>query len=292
MNGVPEGFLQRFLFDELDIRGVAVRLQGCWQHLQAGRGYAPGVAELLGELAAVTALIGGQLKQPGRLTVQLQGQGPVSTLVMDCDQQLRMRGMARARADQRAAPLHDMLGDGRLVITLLPDTAHTPYQSLVPLDGTNLAEVFEHFLEQSEQQPSALWLAASPDCAAGLFLQKLPEADRRDPDGWSRVLQLAGTVTPAELRNLDTPTLLTRLFHEEIGAGGLRLFEPREVRHHCPRDPEKVHNLLISLGRAEVESILAEKGEVHIHDDICNHDYRFNEEDIARLFGAPPGRLH
>lgn len=284
--------MQRFLFEGLDIRGVRVRLTGAWQSMLRGRGYGPVVARLLGEVTVVTLMVGGQLKQPGRLTAQVRGNGALSLLVVDCDQQLRLRGMATAPSDLAEAPLPELIGDGHLVITLLPDTAAMPYQSVVPLEGATVAEVFEHFLEQSEQQPTALWLAADGDTASGLFLQKLPGADARDADGWARVCQLAGTVTLDELKRLDTETLLTRLFHEEMQAGGVRMFDPVEPRHHCPRDEDKVRRLVVSLGRAEVESILAEKGELHIHDDMCNHDYRFGPEDIARLFGDPPGSVH
>lgn len=283
---------QRFMFEGLDIRGVRVRLSSSWQSMLRERGYGPVATRLLGEVAVVTLMVGGQLKQPGRLTAQVRGNGPLSLLVVNCDQRLRMRGMASTRADLTDAPLAELIGDGHLLMTLLPDSASAPYQSLVPLEGATVAEVFEHFLEQSEQQPTALWLAADGDGASGLFLQKMPGADQRDTDGWARICHLAATVTAAELQSLDTETLLSRLFHEEITAGGIRVFEAMTPRHHCPRDEDKVRRLLVSLGRAELEAILAEKGEVHIHDDMCNHDYRFTPEDVARLFGDPPASVH
>jgi hypothetical protein len=80
-------------------------------------------------------MIASQLKQPARLTVQVRGHGPVSTLVVDCDQQLRIRGMASAPADLVEAPISALVGDGHLVMTLQTDEAATPYQSLVPLQG-------------------------------------------------------------------------------------------------------------------------------------------------------------
>jgi molecular chaperone Hsp33 len=158
-----------------------------------------------------------------------------------------------ADAAAHVAGVGDLLGDGRLVLTLHPETAETPYQSVVPIVGSTLAAIFEHYLEQSEQQPARLWLAATADTACGLFLQKLPGADVRDPDGWNRIEQLAATVRPDELA-LPPETLLTRLFGEE----SVRLFEPRQALWHCPRDEEKVRNMLLSLGREEVEAIVDE----------------------------------
>jgi molecular chaperone Hsp33 len=281
--------VHRFLLEDLDIRGALVQLGPSWAAMTSRRNYAVPVRELLGELAAVTALIGSNLKTPGRLSFQLQGHGPVSMLVMDCNEQLQLRGMAKselaADAEANIGSVSDLLGDGQLVLTLQPKTAQTPYQSVVPLAGSTLAKIFEHYLEQSEQQPSRLWLAATPDTACGLFLQKLPTADARDPDGWNRIEQLAATVRPEELA-LPPETLLTRLFSEE----SVRLFEPRPAAWHCPRDEEKVRNMLLSLGREEVESMLGDAEIIAIEDEICGHEYRFGAEIVDELF-PPDGRL-
>ena len=281
--------VHRFLLEDLDIRGALVQLGPSWAAMNERRNYAAPVRELLGELAAVTALIGSNLKTPGRLSFQLQGHGPVSMLVIDCNEQLQLRGMAKsqlaAEADAHVAGVGDLLGDGQLVLTLHPQSAPTPYQSVVPLSGGSVAAVFEHFLEQSEQSPARLWLAATPDTACGLFLQKLPNADVLDPDGWDRIEALASTVRPDELQ-LAPETLLTRLFNQEK----LRLYPPRAAGWHCPRDEEKVRNMLLTLGREEVEAMLADAEVIAVEDEICGHEYRFGPEIIDELF-PPTGRI-
>ena len=279
--------VERFLFENQDIRGALVRLGPAWRQMHARRGYADAARDLLGELAAVTTVIGCNLKTPGRLTFHLRGPGPVRLLVVDCDEQLRIRGLAKAPADLAPAPVSQLFGDGQLVLTLDTSTARQPYQSIVPLDGETVSGVFEHYLTQSEQAPSRLWLMADAAHACGLFLQKLPDADKRDPDGWNRVQQLAATVAPAELA-LPAETLLTRLFPEE----DIRLFEPRPVAYHCPRNEEKVLEMLRSLGRDELEATLAEQGEIVINDDICHQEYRFGPEVLDLLFPPAPPTLH
>jgi molecular chaperone Hsp33 len=107
---------------------------------------------LLGETAAVTALIAAQLKQPGRLTLQLRGGGPIQLLIMDCNEQLQMRGMARSNPVVLPAPVPDLLGvhqGGQLLMSLDLPTARQPYQSFVPLVGDSMSAIFEHYLEQS-----------------------------------------------------------------------------------------------------------------------------------------------
>ena len=290
------GTIRRFLFEGLDIRGAIVRLDEAWQQMQAGRDYQPTVAQLLGETAAVTALIAGQLKQPGRLTLQLRGNGPVQLLVMDCNEQLQMRGMARSNPIVLPAPVPELLGahqGGQLMMSLDLPTARQPYQSYVPMVGDSIAAIFEHYLEQSEQQPSRLFAIAGPQAAVCLFLQKMPEADQRDPDGWNRVTQLAATVKPAELLGLDAEALLARLFHEEMETHGIRVYDPLPVVYHCPEDWDKVRDMIRSIGHADAETILAEHGEILIRDDICNREYRFTPDDVAALFAASEGKaLH
>lgn len=281
------GYVRRFLFEGLDIRGAVVHLGEAWQQMQASRDYQPTVAQLLGETAAVTALIAAQLKQPGRLTLQLRGNGPIQLLVMDCNEQLQIRGMARSNPVVLPAPVPELLGahqGGQLMMSLDLPTARQPYQSFVPLQGESIAAIFEHYLEQSEQQPSRLFATAAPRAAACLFLQKMPEADQRDTDGWHRITQLAATVKTDELLGLDAETLLGRLFHEEIEARGIRMYDALPVTYHCPENRDKVADMIRSLGRTDADAILAEHGEILIRDDICNREYRFTPDDVAQLF--------
>jgi len=282
-------YVQPFLFDDLDIRGALVRIGPVWQQLLAGRNYPAAVAELLGEMSATTLLLGSNIKQPGRLTVQLRGNGPVSLLVIDCTERLHIRGMAHCAEKVEAGPAPELLGHGQLLLSLDMPSMREPYQSIVPLTGNSIAEIFEHYLRQSEQQPARLFLAASAEGAAGLFLQKLPGANQRDLDGWSRIEALASTVSAEELITLPAEALLLRLFNEEV----VRVFAAQAVIHDCPEDWEKVRSMLVSLGRDEVNAVLQEHGEVLIRDDLCNREYRFDTQAIDDLFreaaaGQPP----
>ena len=281
-----DSYIQRFLLEDLDIRGAVTRLGGVWQALQQGRDYPAPVAALLGQMSAVTAVISGNLKQPGRLTFQIQGHGPVGLLVVDCTESLNLRAMARVdRPIAGIETLGTLVGDGRLQLSLDGPGMREPYRSLISLEGSTIAEVFETYLSLSEQQPAGLWLASAPSAAGGLFLQCLPGAPERDPDGWSRVRQLAQTVRDDELLGLTPEELLGRLFAEET----VRLFDRRPVRHDWPTDREKVVGMLRALGEEEVRRILDEQGEVHLRDDLSNHDYRFDAAQIDAIFTSESG---
>ncbi len=276
--------VRRFLLEDLDIRGAVVRLNSVWEKLMAGRNYPAPVIDLLGQMSATTVLLADNLKQPGRLTIQLRGDGPVSLMVIDCNEALNLRCMAHHAAEIEPGSPLDLLGHGQLLMSLDMPSMKEPYQSIVPLDGKTIAEVFEHYLRQSEQLASRILVAASPAGTGGLFLQKMPSADERDPDGWARVEALAGTARADELLALPAEILLTRLFHEET----VRLFDAQPVTNDCPKDWEKVRTMLLSLGREEIYANLKEHGVIVIRDELSNHEYRFEKPAIDELFSRTP----
>ena len=274
-------YVQRFLFENLDIRGRLVCLTGAWQRMLDGRGYPEDIVALLGHTTALNVLLGVNQKGAGRVTLQVQGTGPVKLLVADCTAELRIRGMAHYEREEIGPENErELLGDGRLSVTLEDVKNGKFYQSLVPLEGETLEQIFTHYLWQSDQLAAYLRLYADGGAAAGLLLEKLPNADRRDPDGWNRVTHFANTLTLAETRDVQPYDLLTRIFPEEL----MRVFRLYAVEYHCPYDEDKVKDMLRGLGREEVESILAEQGEVVIRNEMCNHEYRFDAAAIARLF--------
>ncbi len=276
--------ISRFLFTELDIRGQHLQLTESWQQMLRDRHYPPALARLLGELTAVTVMLANGLKHEGKVTLQMQGNGPVSLLVVEVDHQLRLRGMARTRdaLPDTLQSMHELLGDGQLVLTLYNAATDRHVQSIVPRQGDSVAASFEHFFAQSEQLDTRLFLAANEQAIGGLLLQKMPEADNRDPDGWNRVIALAETVRPEELLSLPCDTLLQRLFHEET----VQRYEPRRVEYHCPADRERVLATLKAMGEDEVRRILDEEGAVVIHNELCNAHFKFTREDIDALFGG------
>ncbi|MGQ0510195.1 MAG: Hsp33 family molecular chaperone HslO [Betaproteobacteria bacterium] len=275
-------YVQRFVFEHLAIRGRLVCLTGAWTRMLEGRGYPPRIAELLGHTTALAVLLGANQKQDGasggRVTLQVQGSGPVKLLVADCTADLKIRGMAHHEGE--CVGDDPLIGSGKLALTFEDLASGQIYQSLVPLEGAGMAEIFRNYLERSEQRTSCLLLFADGAALCGLLLEKLPGADERDGDGWNRVVHLASTLTLPETVDAQPYGLLVKLFHEEL----LRVFPLHPVEYHCPWDAEKVERVLRGLGRPEVESILAEKGEVVIRNDMCNHEYRFDRAAVEAVF--------
>jgi molecular chaperone Hsp33 len=282
-------YSRRFTLENLDIRGQVVRLTDVWRDMHISRHYPANIRCFLGEMACVAVLVGAGLKQPGRAALQIQRKpegsakntvytGPLA--VVDCTESLGIRGMSAPDFKDGAATFSEWVEGCTLAMTLTYSNTAQIYQSIVPVSGLTVAECFEHYFDQSEQLPTHLWLAANQSGAGALLLQKLPNADIKDADGWARVEQLAASVSDAELTSLPAEQLLARLFHQE----DVRVYEAKPVNYACKRDPQKVEDMLRSLGRQEVEATLAELGYVEVKDDICNQIYRFDAEAVKRLF--------
>lgn len=318
--------LHKFLFEGLPVRGMLVRLTDSWQEIlrrrqQAG-GYPAAVTELLGEMTAAATLMQANIKFNGALILQVQGDGPVKLAVAEVQPDLALRATANVQGEVAAdAPLSHMVNvnnHGRCAITLDPKDrlpGQQPYQGVVPLFGDRheklekLSEVIEHYMLQSEQLDTRLVLAANDQVAAGLLIQRLPlqgesnlsgaGAMARDEDqigrneDYNRIAILAASLKREELLTLDADTILHRLFWEE----DVRRFEPQTgadgPRFACTCSRERVAGMLKSLGREEVESIIAEQGQVEVGCDFCGAQYHFDPVDAAQVFlqaaSQPPG---
>jgi len=274
--------LQRFLFEHVPIRGELVQLAATWQAVTERHDYPAPLRRLLGELMAAGALLAATLKFEGRLILQLHGDGPVKLIVVECAAGHAMRATAKWDGAIAEAGLRALLGRGRFVINLLPESGQQGYQGVVDLDADSIAAVLEHYMAASEQIQTRLWLACDNWRAAGLLLQKLPERESADADAWPRIGHLAATVQPQELLKLAPQQLLRRLFHEE----DLRVFEPRPVYFRCSCTRERVTGMLRMLGADEVRGVIAERGEVEVHCEFCNRRYAFDAVDAEEIFAA------
>ncbi len=279
--------LRRFVFEGAPVRGEIVHLDATWQAILERHPYPPRVRALLGEFLAATALLAATIKFDGALIIQAQGEAEgAPLLVAEARPGITLRGLAHWSGDDLPeGELDRIFGPGaRLVMTIDQGPEHERYQGIIALEGPHLAHCLREYFQRSEQLDTHLWLSADDDTAAGMLLQRLPGPQGDDPDAWNRILTLAATLTPEELRELPAERLLRRLYHEET----LRLFEREPVAFRCTCSLERVENMLRALGESEVRSILEEQGRVSIDCEFCHQSYTLDAVDVARLFSPEP----
>ena len=276
--------LTRFLLPGAGVRGVHVHLRDSWTRIGDADDYPPAIAELLGEAVAASALFTGHAKVDGRLSVQLRGQGALRTLFAECTSAGTLRAIAQLAEDASLPATRDLrdLGSGAvLAITIenpgLNGREPLRYQGLVPLEADSLAGAFEDYFRQSEQLPTRLLLAADPQRAAGLMLQKLP-GDEGDADGWTRAGALFDTLATGELLELPAATLLRRLFHEE----GVEAMGERPLAFGCSCSRGRVASMLGSLGADEARAAVID-GAARIRCEFCGERYAFSGAEVETL---------
>lgn len=301
--------LQVFLFDATPVRGEIVRIEKTWKTILQHQDYPLAVKKLLGELLAAGALLSATLKFNGSLIIQAQGQGPIKLLVVECNEQLEMRATAKLNPHidfsqlTDTADLAELLnpdGKGHLVITLDPTDrkpGQNPYQGIVSLNDTHhqpvrsIAEAMTQYMLNSEQLETRIWLTANEHSCGGLLLQRLPNTgghikvdEISAHEGWARIQMLTETITNEELLTLDTSTIMKRLYLDESEQHGVRSFEARYPQFKCRCSRLKVADMLKMIGEVEVDTILAEQGQVTTACDFCGQEYVFDAVDCKQLF--------
>jgi molecular chaperone Hsp33 len=278
--------VQSFLFEEHGIRGALVRLSETWQQIVALHQYPIEVQRLLSDGVAATVLLANGLKDQPKVSIQLQGEGALRLLLIQCSSDLRVRGMAQWRPYERGDAL---LGQGRLAVNLDTGAPNGLFQGIVPLVSTHLDACLEAYFAQSEQLATSIVLAGSAASAAGLIVQTLPS--REDASSiFERVAALAKSVSAQELVNETASDLLPRLFQEFT----IRLFRPRSVLHDCRCTPEHLAGIARMLGEDELQSLLDDRGQVEMTCEFCNRAFRYDASDVAAILrGEAPGQsLH
>jgi len=290
--------LQRFIFEHSDIRGEILTLENSYQGALANGNYPDAIQHLIGQFLAAAGLLSATLKFDGVITLQAQGDGPLSLIMADCTRHHNLRAIAKFEPESHYdndALLPELIGKGTLTLTIDPSKGER-YQGIVPLESPSLAHCLEDYFLRSEQLPTRIWLAADPTLksakAAGLLLQALPsqlestlEENQRL---WEHTTQIAETITSEEQLSLSHEQQLYRLFHQDE----LRLFDPDPVQFFCSCSEGRFAKALVSMGHEELNDILKEQGIISINCEFCHQQYSFDKNDIENLFGESPPTLH
>ena len=270
--------INRFIFDNTDVRGEHVRLEKSYQEILTIHHYPPGVANLLGEFLAAASLLSATIKFEGSLILQVRGDGEIPLIMAEANSERELRAIAHDASQAMSLDFKSLIGNGQLAMTIEPKHGKR-YQGIVSLDGDSLARCLEAYFEQSEQLSTRIWLCADANSAAGLMLQELP-SKTPDKDRWQHLVTIADTVKDEELLTLNADTLLYRLYHQDA----VRLFDAKPLIARCQCSRERVEKALISIGQAELNDIIQEQGQIETNCEFCNRLYQFSPTDIAAMF--------
>ena len=140
---------------------------------------------LIGELTAANILLSCSIKHQGSVTLQISGNGPISLVVSECDNDGSYRSLIKKNSNyvdkiQSVCTFDELIGTNKTAIfsatIKFKDRKRNPYQGIVEINGAGLSESIESYLNKSEQIPSFLRLYSSGNWVKGFLLQALPTA--------------------------------------------------------------------------------------------------------------------
>ncbi len=288
------GELRRFILERHPVRGFWIRLDEAWRELRHHQRYAPSVESLLGEAVTASVLLAATLKFNGTLTLQLAGDGLVSLLVAQCSHDFAVRAVAREASAIVGEPsFRELIGSGRLSVTVEANERAARYQGIVALEGRNFAACIENYFATSEQLPTRIALSADGERTGGILLQKLPLSNAQgealramSQEAWETLQERVAALEAPLVRLGSAEEVLQRVCAEH----DCRVFAPTPVHFSCRCNAARVANVLRSLGVEELRSILAEQGAVTVTCEFCGRPYKYDAIDVERLFalGASP----
>ena len=285
-------FRQRFVFDQLDVRGCVVRLEQTCEAIQATHHYPKPLANLLNQFALAATLLRDSIKIDGSLTIQLRSPGSINLLMADCMADRRIRAIAEYDSAALVAgdliQLNDLGNNSTLTITISPEGGER-YQSIVPIEHSSLAECLEDYFARSEQLPSLFSFHADHESAFGIALHALPPekiADKKDSiEHFERLQALLKSLRTDEALTLQSDEILTRLFHQE----SCRLFDANAVEFGCICSSEKSLDAVKALGQEDIDSLIEEqkaqgKQSLVVDCHFCFQRYEFEFNKLTTLF--------
>jgi molecular chaperone Hsp33 len=293
-----------FLIDNGLFVGRICRLENVLKKIIAKHGYIKNVSASLSESTALAVLLANALKFEGLFTLQLQGNGPVSTIVADVTTEGKIRACASYDEERlnKAFTLRKnqgeieevphLLGNGTLAFTI--DDGKTDYhQGVVDLQGKNLTECALRYFKQSEQIETMLKLFVNvPNDntedwkAGGILLQRIPELGGKNIDiiDISELKKeaevLLESLTAEELfdENLSLPDVLYRLYH----GNNLVITKENTYEFACRCSREKLLKTLRGFDEQELSAMVDDGGKITAKCSFCSEIYEFTIPEILQ----------
>jgi len=260
---------------------------------------APTASAALGRMLTGAALLGASLKDFDRLTVRIDGDGPVGGIVVEANNTGDVRGYVR-NPEADLTPTADgkfdvsgIVGQGMFYVMRESGFElglhREPYVGSVPITSGEIAEDFAFYLAKSEQIPSAVLLGVLLQknepfviASGGVMIQMMPGVNEHIVTMIEDTVRRAPHLTSV-IKDGATAEDLLKL---TLGVIDFEILDEREVRFNCSCSPERAVSMISALGPDEVASMLAEDKGAVMTCGFCNETYHLGEEDLEAILAS------
>ena len=274
------------------VKAVAIRSTGIVRRGAEIQKTTPNATAAFGRALTAASMMGNMQKvENGSMTLQIRGGGPIGTITVVSDAMGNVRGCVTEPKVPLVEKYPGKLDVGATVgtdgtLTVIRDLQmKEPYVGSVKLVSGEIGDDVTAYFAQSEQTPTACALGVLVDrdtsvkVAGGYLLQLLPDAPEEIIDKLEKGIQKAGAVTPMLEAGMTPEDILGQV----CGDLGVVFLETVEVGYRCYCTRQRVEQVLISLGRKELQEICDEGKEFPVECQFCDTVYRFTPEDIRKM---------
>jgi molecular chaperone Hsp33 len=251
----------------------------------------PTASAALGRAMTAGVMMGAMLKGDEKLTIKVNGGGPLGPILVDSNAKGEVRGYVtnpqthfdlneHGKLDVRRA-----VGTDGMLMVVKDIGMRDHFTGQVPIVSGELGEDFTYYFATSEQVPSSVGVGVlvNPDntilAAGGFIIQLMPGTDDATISKLEHRLQTMEPVSKLIEKGLTPEELL----FEILGQEKVKILEKMPVSFQCNCSKERFGNAIISLGTGEIQEMIDEDGKAEAHCHFCNEKYPFTKEELEGL---------
>lgn len=284
-------YIVRATAADAQIRAFACTTREMVEHARKAHNTSPVVTAALGRLLSAGAMMGSMLKgEKDLLTLQIKGDGPVNGITVTADAQGNVKGYANVPdviLPANAIGKLDVAGAlGQGMLSVIKDMGlKEPYVGQTALQTGEIAEDLTYYFATSEQVPSCVGLGVLMEKdntvkqAGGFIVQLMPFAEDSVIDKLEENLVKIQSVT-GMLDAGNTPEQMLELLLEGMNP---EFTDTMPAKFYCNCDKARVEKALISIGKAELQSMIDDGKEIEVNCHFCNTQYTFSVEELKEL---------
>lgn len=284
-------YLVKALAFDGEVRAYSVRTTNTVSEAQRRHDTWRTASAALGRSLTAGTMMGAMLKGEQKLTIKVEGNGPIGPILVDAHANGDVRGYVTnphvdfEGTEQGKLRVYQAVGTEGFVTVIKDIGMREPFIGQSPIVSGELGEDFTYYFAVSEQTPSSVGVGVLVNgddsilVAGGFILQIMPGAQDETISFIEDRLQKIPPVSTLIEQGLSPEELL----YAVLGEDKVKVLETMDVQFNCTCSRERIESVLISLGKTELEQVREEEEETEVHCHFCNERYKFSKEDITNL---------
>lgn len=286
-----EDYLIKALAFNGQVRAYAARSTDTVGEAQRRHYTWPTASAALGRAMTAGVMMGAMLKGEEKLTIKIEGGGPLGPILVDSNPKGEVRGYVTHPQthfdlnEQGKLDVRRAVGTDGMLTVVKDIGMREHFTGQVPIVSGELGEDFTYYFAMSEQLPSSVGVGVlvNPDntilASGGFILQLLPGTDEETITRIENRLKEIPPVSKLIEKGLTPEELLNEILGEE----NVKILEKMPVSFECTCSKERFATSIISLGRDEIQDMIDTDGEAEAQCHFCNEKYHYSKEELEAL---------